>query len=138
MPARKKDQPDQPAEEQEDGTSPLVASIDPRQLAASQPGDGTEDDDIRREGDEEKPRGEKVFGEATSPLVASIDPDQLAVSMPGDGTETGETGDPRDGADTPSAVPEWGPDDVSNVVDPSDPMTLTGHDAQPGEAEKKK
>lgn len=70
-------------------------------------------------------------GEATSPAIEAIDPRQVAANNL---TSTpDEDGDPRlqeqpDPKDNPAA-----PNDVSNVVDPSDPMTLTGHDAQPGE-----
>lgn len=70
-------------------------------------------------------------GDATSPLLESIDPRQAAAnkltSTPDDAV------DPRDQpAPDPKDNPA-GPNDVSNVVDPSDPMTLTGTDAQPGE-----
>ena len=68
--------------------------------------------------------------EAASPLLESIDPRQAAAnnltSTPGEDDVRG--GDLPDPKDNPAA-----PNDVSNVVDPSDPMTLTGHDAQPGE-----
>jgi len=68
--------------------------------------------------------------EATSPLIESIDPRQVAANNL---TATPDEDDPRGGdlpdpKDNPAA-----PNDVSNTVDPSDPMTLTGHDAQPGE-----
>ena len=69
--------------------------------------------------------------EAASPLLASIDPRQAAANNL---TSTpDEAADPRDQPrpdpkDNPAA-----PNDVSNTVDPADPMTLTGHDAQPGE-----
>lgn len=71
-------------------------------------------------------------GEATSPLLASIDPRQAAAggltSTPDEDTDVRDQPgtDPKD---NPAA-----PDDLSNVVDPSDPMTLTGEDAQPGTA----
>lgn len=71
-------------------------------------------------------------GDATSPLLESIDDRQAEAnnltSTPdedGDDTRTGDRPDPKDDPALPN--------DVSNVVDPSDPMTLTGHDAQPGE-----
>jgi hypothetical protein len=68
--------------------------------------------------------------EAASPLLQSIDPRQAAANNL---TSTPDEGDPRGGdlpdpKDNPAA-----PNDVSNVVDPADPMTLTGKDAQPGE-----
>jgi len=68
--------------------------------------------------------------EAASPLLASIDPRQAAVNNL---TSTPDDADPRGGElpdpkDNPAA-----PNDVSNTADPNDPMTLTGHDAQPGE-----
>lgn len=74
---------------------------------------------------------EEQTDEAASPLLASIDPRQAAAnnltSTPDEDT------DPRDQtAPDPKDNPA-GPNDVSNVVDPSDPMTLTGHDAEPGE-----
>lgn len=70
-------------------------------------------------------------GDATSPLLASIDPRQAAAggltSMPDEADSRAQVvPDPKD---NPAA-----PNDVSNVVDPSDPMTLTGTDAQPGES----
>ena len=69
--------------------------------------------------------------DATSPAIEAIDPRQVAAnnltSTP-DETEDARTGTRPDPKDDPA-----GPNDVSNVVDPSDPMTLTGHDAQPGE-----
>ena len=70
-------------------------------------------------------------GEATSPLLESIDPRQAAAnnltSTPDEDLDARDQVLP-DPKDNPAA-----PNDVSNVVDPSDPMTLTGHDAQPGE-----
>lgn len=68
-------------------------------------------------------------GEATSPLLETIDDRQVAANHL---TSTPDEADPRGGdlpdpKDNPAA-----PNDVSNVVDPSDPMTLTGEDAQPG------
>lgn len=69
-------------------------------------------------------------GDATSPLLETIDDRQVAANKL---TSTPDEADPRGGdlpdpKDNPAA-----PNDVSNVVDPADPMTLTGHDAQPGE-----
>lgn len=68
---------------------------------------------------------------AASPLLESIDPRQAAAnnltSTPEDGPDVRDQPQP-DPKDNPAA-----PNDVSNVVDPADPMTLTGHDAQPGE-----
>jgi hypothetical protein len=61
-------------------------------------------------------------GDATSPAIEAIDDRQVAANKL---TSTPEEADPRDQA---------APNDVSNVVDPSDPMTLTGSDAQPGES----
>lgn len=69
--------------------------------------------------------------DATSPAIDAIDDRQVAAnnltSTPDEDTDA-RTGDRPDPKDDPA-----GPNDVSNVVDPSDPMTLTGHDAQPGE-----
>jgi hypothetical protein len=70
-------------------------------------------------------------GEATSPAIEAIDPRQAAAagltSTPVEAdARTGTRPDPKDDPN--------GPGDVSNVVDPSDPMTLTGKDAQPGES----
>lgn len=75
----------------------------------------------------------KQDSEATSPAIEAIDPRQAAAagltSTPNEtDTRTGTRPDPKD---DPA-----GPDDVSNVVDPSDPMTLTGEDAQPGDTKK--
>lgn len=70
-------------------------------------------------------------GEATSPLLASIDPRQAAA---GGLTSTPDEADIRDQPGTDPKDNPAGPNDVSNVVDPSDPMTLTGTDAQPGES----
>lgn len=79
----------------------------------------------RRKADDSTP------DEATSPLLASIDPRQAEAnnltSTPDEGDDVRDQPQP-DPKDNPAA-----PNDVSNVVDPSDPMTLTGHDAQPGE-----
>lgn len=70
-------------------------------------------------------------GDATSPLLESIDDRQAAAnnltSTPDEDLDVRDQPRP-DPKDNPAA-----PNDVSNVVDPSDPMTLTGHDAQPGE-----
>ena len=68
--------------------------------------------------------------EAASPLLQSIDPRQAAAN------NLTSTPDETDARDQPQPDPKdnpAAPNDVSNVVDPSDPMTLTGHDAQPGE-----
>jgi len=69
--------------------------------------------------------------EAASPLLQSIDPRQAAAnkltSTPDEGDDPREQTAP-DPKDNPA-----GPNDVSNTADPNDPMTLTGHDAQPGE-----
>ena len=68
---------------------------------------------------------------ADSPLIQSIDPRQVEAnnltSTPDDAEDPRDQPQP-DPKDNPAA-----PNDLSNVVDPSDPMTLTGHDAQPGE-----
>lgn len=67
---------------------------------------------------------------AASPLLASIDSRQVAAN------NLTSTPDEEDTRDHPQPDPKdnpAAPNDVSNVVDPSDPMTLTGKDAQPGE-----
>lgn len=70
--------------------------------------------------------------EAASPLLQSIDPRQAAANnLTSTPPETDD--DPRDQPQPDPKDNPAGPNDVSNVVDPSDPMTLTGHDAQPGE-----
>ena len=70
-------------------------------------------------------------GEATSPTIEGIDPRQVAANKL---TSTPDEEDSREGtAPDPKDNPAL-PNDVSNVVDPSDPMTLTGHDAEPGES----
>lgn len=69
--------------------------------------------------------------DATSPAIEAVDPRQVEAnnltSTPeeNDGRLPGETVNPKDDPARPN--------DVSNVVDPDDPMTLTGTDAQPGE-----
>jgi hypothetical protein len=80
-----------------------------------------------------KDSGDKeTGGDATSPAIEAIDPRQVAAnnltSTPDETTDARDPGPQPDPKDNPA-----GPNDVSNVVDPSDPMTLTGHDAQPGE-----
>lgn len=69
--------------------------------------------------------------DATSPAIQAIDPRQVAAnnltSTPDDPDNVRDQ-DVPDPKDNPAA-----PNDVSNVVDPSDPMTLTGKDAEPGE-----
>lgn len=70
-------------------------------------------------------------GDATSPAIEAIDPRQVAANKL---TSTPNEEDVR----VPPNVPDpkdnpAGPNDVSNVVDPADPMTLTGEDAQPGD-----
>lgn len=76
-------------------------------------------------------KSEDTSGDATSPLIESIDPRQVEAnnltSLP-DEADTRAPGDVPDPKDNPAA-----PNDLSNVVDPSDPMTLTGKDAEPGE-----
>ena len=69
-------------------------------------------------------------GDATSPAIEAIDPRQVeANNLTSTPNEDDARDQPRDDPkDNPAA-----PNDVSNTVDPSDPMTLTGHDAQPGE-----
>lgn len=69
-------------------------------------------------------------GEATSPLLESIDPRQAAANNL---TSIPDEDDPRDQPQPDPKDNPAGPNDVSNVVDPSDPMTLTGKDAQPGD-----
>ena len=69
--------------------------------------------------------------EAASPLLASIDPRQAAVNNL---TSTpDEDSDPRDQPQPDPKDNPAAPNDVSNTADPNDPMTLTGHDAEPGE-----
>lgn len=72
-------------------------------------------------------------GDGTSPLLESIDPRQAEIA--GLTSTPPEDGDVRDGGDQPDPKDNPAlPNDVSNVVDPSDPMTLTGEDAQPGDS----
>lgn len=74
-------------------------------------------------------KSEEQTDPAASPLLASIDPRQAAAN------NLTSTPDETDARDNPQPDPKdnpAGPNDVSNVVDPSDPMTLTGEDAQPG------
>ena len=69
--------------------------------------------------------------EGSSPAIEAIDPRQVEannLTATPDEDDTRDAGDEPDPKDNPA-----GPNDVSNVVDPSDPMTLTGHDAEPGE-----
>lgn len=71
-------------------------------------------------------------GEITSPAIEAIDPRQVAANnLTADPPE--QTDDPRAGTRPDPKDDPNGPNDVSNVVDPSDPMTLTGEDAQPGD-----
>lgn len=68
--------------------------------------------------------------DATSPAIEAIDPRQVEANKL---TSTPEEEDIRD---QPQPDPKDNPalpNDLSNVVDPSDPMTLTGKDAEPGE-----
>lgn len=68
---------------------------------------------------------------ASSPAIEAIDPRQVAANnLTANPDDTDHRNPPPGGdpKDNPAA-----PNDVSNVVDPSDPMTLTGKDAQPGE-----
>lgn len=67
---------------------------------------------------------------ADSPLLQAIDPRQVEANNL---TSTPEEEDIRDQPRPDPKDNPAGPNDVSNVVDPSDPMTLTGHDAAPGE-----
>jgi len=72
--------------------------------------------------------------DATSPAIQAIDPRQVEAN---DLTSTPNEEDAReqtrpDPKDDPAL-----PDDESNTVDPSDPMTLTGSDAEPGDSGKK-
>lgn len=68
--------------------------------------------------------------DATSPAIEAIDPRQVEANNL---TSTPDEEDIRDQPGPDAKDNPAGPNDVSNVVDPSDPMTLTGHDAQPGE-----
>lgn len=76
-------------------------------------------------------KSDDTGGDATSPAIEAIDPRQVEANNL---TSTpDEDVDARDGSDVPDPKDNpYGPNDVSNVVDPSDPMTLTGEDAQPG------
>lgn len=69
--------------------------------------------------------------DGTSPAIQAIDPRQVEInkltSTPDE--EDGRVVDRPDPKDDPH-----GPNDVSNTADPNDPMTLTGHDAEPGES----
>lgn len=71
-------------------------------------------------------------GDATSPAIEAIDPRQVAAnnltSTPNEDEDLRAAADQPDPKDNPAL-----PNDVSNTADPNDPMTLTGHDAQPGE-----
>lgn len=69
-------------------------------------------------------------GDATSPAIEAIDPRQVEANNL---TSTPDEEDIRDQPGTDPKDNPAGPNDVSNVVDPSDPMTLTGKDAEPGE-----
>lgn len=82
-------------------------------------------------GDETANATEDTPTDATSPAIDGIDPRQVEAnnltSTP-DETDARLPGDQPDPKDDPAR-----PNDVSNVVDPADPMTLTGEDAQPGD-----
>lgn len=70
--------------------------------------------------------------DATSPAIQAIDPRQVAAnnltSRPDEDADARTTANRADPKDDPAQ-----PNDISNTADPNDPMTLTGHDAQPGE-----
>lgn len=66
----------------------------------------------------------------TSPAIEAIDPRQVEANKL---TSTPDEDDIRDQPQPDPKDNPANPNDVSNVVDPSDPMTLTGHDAEPGE-----
>lgn len=84
----------------------------------------------RRKNDEEQ-TDDQGGEDATSPAIEAIDPRQVEANKL---TSTPEDeDDPRDQPQPDPKDNPANPNDVSNVVDPSDPMTLTGHDAQPGE-----
>lgn len=69
---------------------------------------------------------------ATSPAIEVVDPRQVQINNL---TSTPDENDARLPAERPDPKDDPAqPNDVSNVVDPSDPMTLTGTDAQPGES----
>lgn len=68
--------------------------------------------------------------EAASPLLQSIDPRQAAANNL---TATPDETDTRNHPGTDQKDNPAAPNDLSNVVDPSDQMTLTGEDAQPGQ-----
>lgn len=74
-------------------------------------------------------KSEEQTDPASSPLLASIDPRQVAANNL---TSTPNEEDVRDNPQPDPKDNPAGPNDVSNVVDPSDPMTLIGEDAQPG------
>lgn len=75
-------------------------------------------------------KSDDTAGDATSPAIQAIDPRQVEANKL---TSTPDEDDARNQPrDDPKDNPA-GPNDVSNVVDPADPMTLTGEDAQPGE-----
>lgn len=75
-------------------------------------------------------QAEDTGGDPTSPAIDGIDDRQVEAN------NLTSTPDEDDARDQPQPDPKDNPalpNDVSNVVDPSDPMTLTGTDAQPGE-----
>lgn len=77
-----------------------------------------------------KTEPERPDGDATSPAIADIDPRQAKNAKL---TSLPDEDDNRTDEDRPDPKDDpHGPNDVSNVVDPSDPMTLTGEDAKPG------
>ena len=81
---------------------------------------------VRRKSDEPAEDAE----DATSPAIEAIDPRQVEINQL---TSTPDEEDIRAVTDRPDPKDDpAGPNDVSNVVDPDDPMTLTGEDAQPG------
>lgn len=66
----------------------------------------------------------------TSPLLEGVDPRQVEANKV---TSTPDEDDIRDQSRPDPKDDPALPNDISNTVDPSDAMTLTGHDAQPGE-----
>ena len=84
----------------------------------------------RNKNTDDNPDDATTPDDATSPAIEAIDPRQVEAN------NLTSTPDDDDVRDQPAPDPKDNPalpNDVSNVVDPSDPMTLTGHDAQPGE-----
>lgn len=80
---------------------------------------------------EDQPADKAETEKVTSPAIEAIDPRQVAANNLTANPDEEDPRNPPKAAD-PKDNPAL-PNDVSNTADPDDPMTLTGHDAEPGD-----